>query len=133
MSIKKTVKPRGRLLGWLKIRGYSIEKVMYLIQRISGVMIVGFLFWHLLDTNQAYLLVPELQILFGVIIIFHALNGVRLVLAEYGFIVGKPIRAVYPYKFTTLRGLQRLSVALVIAAFIILTSIWILNIMGVVG
>ncbi|MEM3951975.1 MAG: hypothetical protein QXP74_01000, partial [Nitrososphaerota archaeon] len=91
------------------------------------------LLWHLLDTNQAYLLITELQILFGVIIIFHALNGVRLVLAEYGFIVGKPIRAVYPYKFTTLRGLQRLSVALVIVVFIILTAIWILNIVGVIG
>lgn len=30
--------------------------------------------------------------------IFHALNGIRLVLEELGFFLGRPQRPVYPYQ-----------------------------------
>ena len=36
--------------------------------------------------------------------VFHALNGIRLVLAELGFTLGKPARPVYPYRISLDRG-----------------------------
>ena len=30
--------------------------------------------------------------------VYHAANGIRLVLVQLGFAVGKPIEPVYPYK-----------------------------------
>ena len=51
---------------------------------------------------------------------FHAINGVRLALAELGFGVGKPIEPIYPYK--TVIDVQRPWVATVL----VLTGILIL-------
>jgi len=51
---------------------------------------------------------------------FHAVNGVRLALAELGFGVGKPIEPIYPYK--TVIDVQRPWVATVL----VLTGILIL-------
>ncbi|MEM3819700.1 MAG: hypothetical protein QXF08_04555, partial [Nitrososphaerota archaeon] len=103
------------ILGWLKIRGYSIEKLMYVAQRISGVGIIVFLLSHILNVGLIYattgilweppgLIGKSVLIILGIIVVFHTFNGIRLVLAEYGFIVGKPERAVYPYKMTSLSG-----------------------------
>ena len=30
--------------------------------------------------------------------IFHAVNGLRLMLQQFGFTLGKPTRPIYPYK-----------------------------------
>ena len=43
---------------------------------------------------------------------FHAINGVRLVFAELGLGVGKPIEPIYPYK--TVLDVQRPWVATVV-------------------
>ena len=52
---------------------------------------------------------------------YHAANGVRLVLVELGFAVGKPIEPVYPYK--TSLGVQRpLLIAMMILAAIFLAA-----------
>jgi succinate dehydrogenase/fumarate reductase cytochrome b subunit len=52
---------------------------------------------------------------------FHAFNGVRLVLVELGFAIGKPIEPVYPYK-TSLHASRVVTIVLMLAsaAFIIL-------------
>ncbi|MEM3819265.1 MAG: hypothetical protein QXF08_02290, partial [Nitrososphaerota archaeon] len=72
-------------------------------------------------------------IILGIIVVFHTFNGIRLVLAEYGFIVGKPERAVYPYKMTSLSGAQRLALYLVLAAFIVLLYFWIMVALNLLG
>jgi len=52
---------------------------------------------------------------------YHAANGIRLVLVELGFAVGKPIEPVYPYK--TSLGVQRpLLIAMMILAAIFLAA-----------
>lgn len=132
------------ILGWLKLRGYSIEKLMYVAQRISGVGIIIFLLSHILNVGLVYAVTGELWeppgligkavlVMLGIIVVFHTFNGIRLVLAEYGFIVGKPKRAVYPYKMTSLSGGQRLAVYLVLIAFIIILYFWIMVAFDLLG
>ncbi len=125
------------ILGWLKLRGYTIEKLMYVAQRISGVGIIVFLLSHILNVGLVYAVTGKLWeppgiigkavlVILGIIVVFHTFNGVRLVLTEYGFTVGKPIRAVYPYKMTSLSGWQRLALYLALVAFIIILYFWIM-------
>lgn len=132
------------ILGWLKLRGYSIEKLMYVAQRISGVGIIVFLLSHILNVGLIYATTGELWeppgwigktvlIILGIIVVFHTFNGIRLVLAEYGFIVGKPERAIYPYKMTSLSGAQRLALYLVLIASIIILYFWIMVALNFLG
>jgi succinate dehydrogenase / fumarate reductase cytochrome b subunit len=52
---------------------------------------------------------------------YHALNGVRLVLVELGFAVGKPLDPVYPYK-TSLNVQRPLLISMMILALILLAA-----------
>lgn len=132
------------ILGWLKLRGYSIEKLFYIAQRISGVGIIIFLLSHILNVGLVYAVTGELWeppgligkavlVILGLIVVFHTFNGIRLVLAEYGFLVGKPDRAVYPYKMTSLSGSQRIAVYLVITAFLTVMYFWIMVAFNLLG
>ncbi len=132
------------ILGWLKLRGYSIEKLMYLAQRISGIGIIVFLLSHILNVGLVYAATGELWeppgligkavlVILGIIVVFHTFNGIRLVLAEYGFLVGKPDRAVYPYKMTSLSGSQRIAVYLTIIAFLVIMYFWLMVAFNLLG
>jgi succinate dehydrogenase / fumarate reductase cytochrome b subunit len=53
---------------------------------------------------------------------FHAFNGVRLVLVELGFGVGRPIEPIYPYR-TSLHVQRPLAVgAMILAAVLIVVG-----------
>jgi succinate dehydrogenase / fumarate reductase, cytochrome b subunit len=41
------------------------------------------------------------------VVVYHGINGVRLILSEFGVIFGKPMRPEYPYKAKSLRTIQR--------------------------
>lgn len=41
------------------------------------------------------------------VVVYHGINGMRLMLAEYGVIFDKPSRPDYPYKAKSLRTVQR--------------------------
>jgi succinate dehydrogenase/fumarate reductase cytochrome b subunit len=49
---------------------------------------------------------------------FHAVNGVRLVLVELGFAIGKPIEPVYPYR-TSVNEQRPLAIGVMILAAIL--------------
>ena len=122
---------RSGILGWLKVKGYSVEKLLYILHRITGIGIIIFLLIHLLYTSWH----PGGwgDIVLGILVIFHTLNGVRLIFVEYGFLVGKPRRAVYPYKMTSLSGAQRAAIVLVIIAFIVILYYWAMIALGLMG
>ena len=44
---------------------------------------------------------------------FHGLNGLRLILVEFGLAVGKPERPVYPYK-SSLDSQRRVTILLMV-------------------
>jgi len=52
---------------------------------------------------------------------YHALNGIRLVLIELGFAVGKPIEPVYPYK-TSVNTQRPLFVVMMILAVVFIVD-----------
>lgn len=125
--------------GWALGGAWSPERYLYTLHRITGLGILSYFLLHILVTTSRVFgpeswnrllgdggflrhpvfVVGEFMVLaaFG----FHAFNGLRLVLVELGFAVGKPIEPIYPYK-TSLHASRAVTVVLMLAAaaFIVL-------------
>ena len=113
----KQIQPRQNYLGpggWVWAGKYKLERYLYLLHRITGLGILFFLLIHLCMTTIfrlqgqdvwqatiALLQNPWFKIgeyLVCVAFVYHALNGLRLILQELGFAMGRPTPPVYPYK-----------------------------------
>lgn len=110
------------IVSWLRVRKYSLERSLYLLQRVTGIGIAIFVFVHLLYTGWRAGGLGD--ILLGVLVTYHAINGLRLLLTENGFFLGKPGRAVYPYRKGVLFGSQRYLTIIMLILFIIALLIW---------
>jgi len=123
------------LWGWLGGGRWGIERYAYILHRLTGLAILLYLLMHIVVTSLRatgrYLWV-EGEFLhqpifkFGEFLVFaafvyHACNGVRLVLVELSFAVGKPIEPVYPYR-TSLNVQRPLLIAMMILAAIFLLA-----------
>ena len=100
------------LWGWLGGGRWGLERYAYILHRLTGLGLLAYFMIHIIVTSLRawgiYLWVegglfdrPVFK--FGEFLVFaafayHALNGLRLVLVELGFAVGRPIEPVYPYK-----------------------------------
>jgi succinate dehydrogenase / fumarate reductase cytochrome b subunit len=51
--------------------------------------------------------------------VFHAMNGVRLLLVELGFFLGKPKEPIYPYSTSVLRHRPLTYVMMIITLIVI--------------
>lgn len=110
------IQHRSNLLGaggWFWGGNYKVERYLYIIHRVTGLGILLFAFFHLIETtffriqgqsvwqmtmnllDKPYFEVGLILVSFAFAI--HALNGLRLILMEFGFIMGKPKRPVYPF------------------------------------
>ncbi len=120
---------RRGIRGWLNPYRYNLERWAYVFQRLTGVLILLYVLGHIGDTSffvggplgagpsqsswALDLSVTEnvvghlILALTATIVVFHGINGVRLILAEYGIIFQKPSAIEYPYKAKGLRALQR--------------------------
>ena len=123
------------LWGWLGGGRWGIDRYAYILHRLTGLSILCYLLMHIVVTSLRatgrYLWVegqffhrPVFK--FGEFLVFaafayHAMNGIRLVLVELGFAVGKPIEPVYPYK-TSLDVQRPLLIAMMILAAILLAA-----------
>lgn len=136
---------RRGIRGWLNPYRYGIERWAYVFQRLTGVLVLLYVLGHIGDTsffvggpfgtgpNQASwaldLSVTEnivghvILALVATIVVFHGINGIRLILAEYGIIFQKPSTIEYPYKAKGLRPLQRHLVWLAIVLAIV-AALW---------
>jgi succinate dehydrogenase / fumarate reductase cytochrome b subunit len=120
--------------GWLGGGRWGMERYLYTLHRITGLGILAYFLLHIVVTS-ARALGPQAwdramasvtgpfftfgEYLVFVAFAFHALNGLRLVLVEMGFAVGRPIEPVYPYR-TAVHFQRPLAVgALVLAAALI--------------
>jgi len=121
--------------GWLGGGRWGPDRYLYSLHRLTGLGLLTYFVLHILLTSSRALgqgaweqsmarvsgpifLVGEYLVF--VAFAFHAINGVRLALAELGFGVGKPIEPIYPYK--TVVDVQRPWIATVL----VLTGILIL-------
>ena len=113
----KRIQPRQNYLGaggWVWGGRYGLERYLYILHRITGLGMLLFLIFHLIETTffriqgqsvweatMALLQNPWFEVgiyLVAVAFVYHALNGLRLILQELGFALGKPTRPIYPYK-----------------------------------
>ncbi len=99
--------------GWVWAGNYKVERYLYLLHRITGLGILLFLLIHLIvttvfriqgqhvwETTMKILHNPWFKVgeyLVVVAFVYHTLNGLRLILQELGFLLGRPTPPIYPY------------------------------------
>jgi len=140
----KQIQPRQNYLGaggWVWAGNYKLERYLYLFHRITGLGMLLFVIFHLIETTffriqgqdiweatMRLLHNPVFEVgifLVAVAFVYHALNGLRLILQEFGFTLGKPTPPIYPYK-DTLRKKRPLTIAMV-AVIVILALVFLFD------
>jgi succinate dehydrogenase / fumarate reductase cytochrome b subunit len=99
--------------GWLVGGRWGLDRYLYSLHRVTGLGLLAYFLIHIFVTSSRALgqgaweqsmdrvsgpLFVVGEYLVFVAFAFHAINGIRLALAELGFGVGKPIEPIYPYK-----------------------------------
>ena len=119
----------------------NLERWAYVFQRVTGLAVLAYVVAHIGDTsffvggpfgggpNTASwaLDLSVTENVFGhvilamvvLVVVYHGINGMRLILAEYGVIFEKPARPEYPYKAKSLRAAQRHLIWVAIVAAIL--------------
>ena len=118
--------------GWIYAGRYTFERYLYLGHRLSGLGLIAYMSLHIIETanrmrgEQAWAGLMALfasppfkviEYLLFIAAIFHAMNGIRLLLVELGFFLGKPKEPVYPYSTSVLRH-RPLTYVVMLLAFI---------------
>ena len=135
MAVLNRYDNRLGLGGWLGGGRWGMERYAYILHRITGLGILLYFLMHTVVTSLratgvylwvqgAYFDKPIFK--FGEFFVFaafafHAFNGIRLVLIELGFAVGKPIEPVYPYK-TSLNVQRPLFILMMVLAAVFLAA-----------
>ncbi len=129
----KLVQPRQNYLGlggWVWAGKYKLERYLYLFHRIAGLIILFYGIIYLIMVNISHIqgqdiwaatLVLVHQPWFRIVIfalVYHALNGLRLVLQELGFTLGQPAPPIYPYQ-DSLRQKRSWTIAMVVVIIIL--------------
>ncbi len=132
-----TAKHDGRrgFFAWLAGGRRGLEGYLYVLHRVSGLALLGFLVLHVFVTSARLLgeetwrslmavthspLMMALEYLVYAAFAFHAINGIRLILIELGFAVGRPDDPVYPYEGSLHKQRPLALVAMVITGVLLL-------------
>ncbi len=120
--------------GMANPRRYGIERVAYLLMRLSGLGLLAYFIGHIYETSNILrgqvgwdefmelISGTEGHIVMSVVIamcVFHTVNGVRVMLGHGGVGVGKPARPDYPYDPASQNYRHKIGIysAMVLAAF----------------
>ncbi len=114
------------ILEWF--RGLNIERVFFAIHRLTGVFLVLYIFPRpylvLLSGSWEEALKLDmtpvgkiLAIIFIFSILFHGINGLRIILIELGLISGRPLR--HPIKPIPALRASRFHLMLIVATVIL--------------
>ncbi len=122
--------------GWIGNLRMNMERYLYFLHRITGIGLVFYLILHIIITSSrmygesayeyTHSLINNPIADFGLFIvmaglIFHGVNGIRLILNEYGFLLGKPARPIYPYRqILKTRTPRLLILSMIVLGFILL-------------
>jgi succinate dehydrogenase / fumarate reductase, cytochrome b subunit len=121
------------IVGWLAGGRWGFERYMYTLHRVTGLGILAYFLMHIFvtasraagqvkwDATMAQVSGPLFKVgeyLVFLAFAFHAVNGIRLVLVELGFAIGKPIEPVYPYR-TSVHEQRPLAIGVMILAAIL--------------
>jgi len=98
--------------GMINPRRYGIERVAYLLMRLSGLGLLAYFIGHIYETStilkgqigwNEFLELTQTNaghFILAIVIamcVFHTVNGIRVMLGHGGVGVGKPTRPDYPY------------------------------------
>jgi succinate dehydrogenase / fumarate reductase cytochrome b subunit len=135
MSTKPTAyNNRLGLKGWVYAGRYSIERYLYLGHRISGLGLITYMVLHIVETANrmrgeeawaslmALFASPPFRVieyLLFCMAVFHAMNGLRLIIIELGFLLGKPQEPVYPYKSSVMKH-RPLTYVMMLITFVVM-------------
>jgi succinate dehydrogenase / fumarate reductase, cytochrome b subunit len=121
--------------GWVTGGRYGLDRYAYTLHRLTGLGILAYFILHIFVTGarlggplqwearMAFFSRPIFRIgefLVFLAFAFHAINGIRLVIVELGYGLGKPGLPAYPYSYSTLRQKPLLVAAMVIAVALML-------------
>jgi succinate dehydrogenase / fumarate reductase cytochrome b subunit len=134
---KKRYDNHLELWGWLGGGKWGIERYLYTLHRITGVGILLFFMIHIFESSTRIFGMKTWEIIMkgmefpvfkiGEVLVFtafafHALNGIRLILIELGFMVGKPEQPVYPYQSSLNVQRPMMMVIMVIVGVLVLAG-----------
>ncbi len=123
----KLVQPRQNYLGlggWVWAGKYKLERYLYFLHRIAGLIILFYGIIYLIMVNISRIQGQDIWVAtiaivhqpwFRIVIfalVYHVLNGLRLVLQELGFTLGQPAPPIYPYQ-DSLRQKRSWTIAMV--------------------
>jgi len=120
--------------GMANPRRYGIERVAYLLMRLSGLGLLAYFIAHIYETSNILrgqvgwdelleiISTTEGHIILAIVIgmcVFHTVNGVRVMLGHGGVGLGKPARPDYPYVPASQNYRHKIGIysAIVLAAF----------------
>jgi succinate dehydrogenase / fumarate reductase cytochrome b subunit len=142
------------LFGWFYPVHYNLERWAYALQRISGIAVTAYFLAHIVETGNVvggmgvwgvpsgdfaeavwtatfhFLENPIFDtglVVIGFMLAYHAVNGVRLTLAEFGFLQGKPSRPDFPYEPKSFSKAQR-AIFWLSVLFAAATAVYALNV-----
>jgi succinate dehydrogenase / fumarate reductase, cytochrome b subunit len=119
--------------GMLNPTRYGIERVAYLLMRLTGLGLLAYFVAHIYETSmilqgkvgwQEFLALTQTtegHIVLALVIgmsVFHTVNGIRVMLGHGGVGVGTPARPDYPYTPQSQNFRHKISIysAIVLAA-----------------
>jgi succinate dehydrogenase / fumarate reductase, cytochrome b subunit len=121
--------------GWVSGGRYGFDRYAYILHRLSGLGILAYFMMHIFvtgarlggpqawDTRMAFFANPLFKLgefMVYLAFAYHAINGIRLVIVELGYMLGKPGLPAYPYSYSTMRQKPLLVVVMIIAAAIMI-------------
>lgn len=138
------ISPRRNYLGvggWVWAGRYGLERYLYILHRVTGLGLLLFGIIHLTVTTffrlpgqsvwEATMRLLENpyfrfgEYLVAVAFVYHASNGLRLILQELGFTLGRPTRPIYPYKHALHK--KRIWTVAMVAFIVVIASVFLFD------
>lgn len=136
-TVRRGPPPRLGVRGWIYAGRYGADRYLYVLQRASGLGLIVYLFLHIYETGARLrgeaawnatmaLFRHPLFVFFEFVLfagfVYHALNGLRLIFAEMGWLLGAPGRPVYPYRSSLGRHRPWVYVVMIVTGILIVLA-----------
>lgn len=118
------------LWGWVYGGRYGLDRYAYALHRITGLAILAYFLMHIFvtgsriggpdkwESTMAFFKNPLFkagEFLVFLAFAYHAVNGIRLIIVELGYMLGKPGLPAFPYSYSGLRQKPLLIATMLIA------------------